>query len=147
MSPPSGAAYRVRSKQEETMTEKTPQGSAAEEALRLLDALQQRVGREFAKGFIKGGFEGFTSRGSRTRGDVWSEAVNEPEYGDGEYICRACPVCRAIAASRGSGPDVADQVASVGGEFLTAVRGAFDVLTKPRTQPRTTDDDEDDGLG
>ncbi len=80
-----------------------PIGSAAEEALKLFDAVQQRVGRELGKGLVKGGMSGFgaafgsTGGGARTD-DVWSEAVAESH--DEEYICRACPVLPDDAAQR-----------------------------------------------
>ncbi|GAA1274704.1 hypothetical protein Psi02_03110 [Planotetraspora silvatica] len=110
-----------------------PLGSAAEEAMKLLDALQQRMGREFGKGVVKGGANGFgISFGGDKRDrehDVWGEAVSEP-HGD-EYICRACPVCRVIAARKESGGDVADHLIAAGGELFAAVRQAFDALQRP----------------
>ncbi|GAA4580676.1 hypothetical protein GCM10023194_09700 [Planotetraspora phitsanulokensis] len=111
-----------------------PLGSAAEEAMKLLDALQQRMGREFGKGVVKGSANGFGinfgggDRRNRDH-DVWGEAVSEP-HGD-EYICRACPVCRVIAARKESGGDVADHLIAAGGELFAAVRQAFDALQRP----------------
>ncbi|MCT9930136.1 DUF5304 domain-containing protein [Planotetraspora sp. A-T 1434] len=119
-------------------------GSAAEEALKLLDALQQRVGREFGKGLVKGGVSGlggavggriggaFGGGGGASRtDDVWSEAVAGGH--DDEYICRACPVCRVIAARKEAGGDVADHLMAAGGELFAAVRQAFDALQRAST--------------
>ncbi|MBP2702459.1 DUF5304 family protein [Microbispora sp. RL4-1S] len=115
-----------------------PLGSAAEEAMKLFDAVQQRVGREIGKGLVKGGVSGIgavfggsgAGGGGRGRGgDVWSEAVAEGH--DDGYICRACPVCRVIAARRESGGDVADHLFAAGGELFAAFRQAVDALQRP----------------
>ncbi len=119
-----------------------PLGSAAEEAMKLLDALQQRMGRELGKGFVKGGVSGlsgaFGGTGTgRAQQDVWGEAVAAQEHD--EYICRACPVCRVIAARRESGGDVADHLLAAGGELVAAFRQAVDALQSPaapREEPR-----------
>ncbi|GII53822.1 hypothetical protein Pth03_22110 [Planotetraspora thailandica] len=110
-----------------------PLGSAAEEAMKLFDALQQRVGRELGKGMLKGGADGlgisFGGRGGRRdNDDVWSEAV-AGGHDDG-YICRACPVCRVIAARKESGGDVADHLIAAGGELFAAMRQAFDAFQR-----------------
>lgn len=114
-----------------------PLASAAEEAMKLLDALQQRVGREFGKGLVKGGIGGlggaFGGSGGGRSQDVWGAAVAEQEHG--EYICRACPVCRVIAARKESGGDVADHLIAAGGELVTAFRQAVDALQRPTTRP------------
>ncbi|WP_202638331.1 DUF5304 family protein [Bailinhaonella thermotolerans] len=139
-------------------------GSAAEEAMRLVDALQRRLGREFGKGVVRGGLSGLggglgglggglgeaaraAARGGRDRPgdrhgdrpgdrarDVWGEAVREP-HGE-EYVCRACPVCRAIAAGREAGPDVASHLMAAGGELFAAFRDAFEAYQKPARQRR-----------
>ncbi|MEZ0071964.1 hypothetical protein [Planotetraspora sp. GP83] len=124
-------------------------GSAAEEALKLLDALQQRVGREFGKGLVKGGVSGLgTAVGGRIGGafgggggasrtdDVWSDAVAGGH--DDEYICRACPVCRAIAARKEAGGDIADHLVAAGGELFAAMRQAFDALQRVSTGSATS---------
>ncbi|MEW9527904.1 hypothetical protein [Microbispora sp. NPDC049125] len=119
-----------------------PLGSAAEEAFKLLDAVQQRVGREFGKGLVKGSMSGFGSAfggagagrgaGASPAADVWSEAVGEG-HGD-EYICRACPVCRVIAARKEAGGDVADHLFAAGGELFAALRQAVDALQRPASR-------------
>ncbi|GIH23045.1 hypothetical protein Aph01nite_13550 [Acrocarpospora phusangensis] len=122
-----------------------PLGSAAEEAMKFLDSLQQRVGREIGKGFVKGagsglssGLSGFSgSTGRNRREDVWGEAVSGHDHE--EYICRACPVCRVIAARKESGGDVTDHLIAAGGELLAAFRQAVDALQRPAT-PRRQDD-------
>lgn len=113
-----------------------PFGSAADEALKLLDALQQRVGRELGKGFVKGAFSGVAGTTQRPRTtsapqDVWSEAVSGHDHE--EYICRACPVCRVIAARRDAGGDVSDHLMAAGSELLAAFRQAVDSLQRPAT--------------
>ncbi|MEO3858109.1 DUF5304 family protein [Acrocarpospora sp. B8E8] len=119
-----------------------PLGSAAEEAMKFLDSLQQRVGRELGKGFVKGAGSGIgnafgsgTSRGRQQ--DVWGEAVSGHDHE--EYICRACPVCRVIAARKESGGDVADHLIAAGGELLAAFRQAVDSLQRPATSRRHDD--------
>ncbi|MEU6413359.1 DUF5304 family protein [Microbispora sp. NPDC046933] len=114
-----------------------PLGSAAEEAMKLLDAVQRRMGREFGKGLVKGGVSGFGSAfggaGAAGRGgDVWSEAVSEDHD---EYVCRACPVCRVIAARREAGGDVTDHLIAAGGELFAAFRQAVDALQRPPSRP------------
>jgi hypothetical protein len=119
-----------------------PLGSAAEEAKKLFDAFQQRVGRELGKGLVKGGIGGIgdafgaggrSGRKSRSD-DVWAEAV--AGQGHDEYICRACPVCRVIAARKESGGEVADHLIAAGGELVTAFRQMVDALQRPAA-PRT----------
>ncbi|MER7499997.1 hypothetical protein AB0L05_19285 [Nonomuraea pusilla] len=109
-----------------------PIGTVADEARKLFEALQDRATREVGKtvlnSFTGGSFSGRSSSGGTRERDVWSEAVSEPHD---EYICRACPVCRAIAAQRESGSDVAGHLAAAGGELFAAVRGAFDALSRP----------------
>lgn len=114
-----------------------PLGSAAEEALKLFDAVQQRVGRELGKGLVKGGMSGFgaafgSSGGGARTDDVWSEAVAESH--DEEYICRACPVCRMIAAQRehGAGADITGHLVAAGGELFAAFRQMVEVLQRPQ---------------
>lgn len=110
-----------------------PLGSIADEALKLLDAVQQRVGRELGKGLVKGSLSGFGSAfgagGDSRAGDVWSEAVAEDPDGE-EYICRACRVCRAIAAQREHGGDIADQLLAVGNELVTVFRQVVEGLQR-----------------
>ncbi|OPG14078.1 DUF5304 family protein [Microbispora sp. GKU 823] len=114
-----------------------PLGSAAEEAMKLLDAVQRRMGREFGKGLVKGGVSGFGSAfggsgASGRGGDVWSEAVSEDHD---EYVCRACPVCRVIAARREAGGDVTGHLIAAGGELFAAFREAVDALQRPSSRP------------
>ncbi|MFG1944667.1 DUF5304 family protein [Nonomuraea sp. NPDC048826] len=115
--------------------DRDPIGTVAEEARKLLDSLQGRATRQVGKTM----FNSFTG-GGRSEKDVWSEAVSDPED---EYVCRACPVCRAIAAQRESGgertADVATHLVAAGGELFAAFRDALDVLSS-RPAPRTRDD-------
>ncbi|MFG3440567.1 hypothetical protein ACGF0J_25210 [Nonomuraea sp. NPDC047897] len=110
-----------------------PIGTVADEARKLFDAIQGRatrhVGRTVLNSFTGGG------GGGRRERDVWGEAVAEPEE---EYICRACPVCRAIAAQREPGNDVTSHLVAAGGELFAAFRQTLDVLSRPAPHgPRT----------
>jgi hypothetical protein len=148
----SGQAGRDRQDRQRT------QAGIADEAMRLFDSLQRRIGTEFGKGmgqglgkgFVKGGVSGLNQAfggGRAPSADVWSEAVSD-HHDDEEYICRACPVCRAKAAARESGGDVTDHLVAAGGELLAAFRQAFDVVTRPqRATPRDRDRVEHIDLG
>ncbi|MDA0634647.1 DUF5304 family protein [Nonomuraea sp. MCN248] len=116
-----------------TANDRDPIGTVAEEARKLFDSLQGRATRHVGKSV----FHSFTG-GGRSEKDVWSEAVAEPQD---EYVCRACPVCRAIAAQRESGgdrtADVATHLVAAGGELFAAFRDALDVLSsRPTTRAR-----------
>ncbi|MEU8322856.1 DUF5304 family protein [Nonomuraea sp. NPDC048881] len=111
-----------------------PIGTVADEARKLFETIQGRATRQVGRTV----YNSFTGGGARKERDVWSEAVSEPHD---EYICRACPVCRAIAAQRESGSDVTGHLVAAGGELFAAVRGAFDALSRPAPRgPRDTRD-------
>ncbi|GGL04416.1 DUF5304 family protein [Planomonospora parontospora] len=114
-----------------------PLGSAAEEALKLFDALQRKAARELRKNLVKGTMTGFGSAfsggGGRGGRDVWEEAVSDH---DEEYICRACPVCRAMAAQRESGGQVTDHLVQAGSELFAAFKSAVDALNRPSAAQR-----------
>ncbi|MFF0246688.1 hypothetical protein ACWDTT_18720 [Streptosporangium sandarakinum] len=120
-----------------------PLGSAVEEAFKLFDSLQQRAARELGKTLVRGavrdvrGTVGGVFGGGRTAGrDVWEEAVSEHD----EYICRACPVCRAMAdrrdRERESGVAVTDHLVQAGSELFAAFRTAVDGLNRPSPAQR-----------
>ncbi|MEU8194828.1 DUF5304 family protein [Microbispora amethystogenes] len=141
-----------------TVRRQDPVGSAAEEAMKLLDAVQRRMGREFGKGLVKGGVSGIGSAfggasgigsafggaggGAGRSGDVWSEAVSEDHD---EYVCRACPVCRVIAARREAGGDVTGHLIAAGGELFAAFREAVDALQRPQSSPQSSSQSRPDG--
>ncbi len=81
-------------------------------------------------------------------GDVWSEATSEAW---GEHIatgapeCRYCPVCRAIAASRESGPEILSHIMAAGESLYSAVREAKAGFERTRPRPRQAGDP--DGAG
>jgi hypothetical protein len=102
------------------------------EAVRLADVLRKRMS------------------GGAGPGDVWSDATSDAW---GEHIatgapeCRYCPVCRAIAASRTSGPDVVGHVVSAGESLFAAVREAvagFERTRPPHQEPGGTPADGGD---
>lgn len=110
-----------------------PIGTVADEARKLFESIQGRATRQVGKSV----FNSFTGGGRKER-DVWEEAVSESHD---EYICRACPVCRAIAAQRESGGEVTGHLVAAGGELFAAFRGALDALSRPT--PRGPRDDRD----
>ncbi|MBO3745569.1 hypothetical protein J5X84_05755 [Streptosporangiaceae bacterium NEAU-GS5] len=129
--------------------DKDPLTAAAEEARRLFDALQRRVGREVGKGFVRGAGSAFSGGrygggygGGRAGTDVWEEAVSG--HDDDEYICTACPVCRMKAARRGAQGDVTDHLISAGGELIAAFRQVVDAFQRPPA-PRSPSDGPRDG--
>jgi hypothetical protein len=117
-----------------TESNRDPIGTVTDEARKLFDTIQGRatrqVGRTVLNSFTGGG-------GGQRDKDVWSEAVSEPHA---EYICRACPVCRAIAAQRESGSDVTGHLVAAGGELFAAFRQTIDALSRPA--PRRPRDDQ-----
>jgi hypothetical protein len=113
--------------------DRDPIGTVADEARKLFESIQGRATRQVGRTV----YNSFTG-GGRKEKDVWGEAVSEPHE---EYICRACPVCRAIAAQRESGSDVTGHLVAAGGELFAAVRGAFDALTRPQAPHRQRERD------
>lgn len=99
------------------------------EAVRLAEVLRRRM----------------SGSGSRSgSGDVWSDATSEAwgeHMATGAAECRYCPVCRAIAASRTSGPDVLAHVMAAGESLYAAVREAVAGFERTRP-PRTESADE-----
>lgn len=100
------------------------------EAVRLAEVLRKRVS------------------GGAASGDVWADATSEAW---GEHIatgapeCRYCPVCRAIAASRTSGPDVVSHVMSAGESIYAALREAVAGFERTRPQHEEPEDAPADG--
>ncbi|MEW2358966.1 hypothetical protein [Spirillospora sp. NPDC029432] len=110
-------------------------GDLLDEAVKLFETLRRRMGEA-------GGRSGDTasddagSDDAGTGGDVWSRAVAaEPGEGAGERAappriatgapeCLDCPVCRAIAVARETGPGVRAHVREAGRSLAAA---AFDV--------------------
>lgn len=121
------------------MTERNdrdPIGTVTDEARKLFDTIQGRATRQVGRSVFNS-FTGGGSGGGGKEKDVWSEAVSEPH--EEEYICRACPVCRAIAAQRESGNDVTGHLVAAGGELFAAFRQTIDALSRPA--PRRPRDD------
>lgn len=90
------------------MSEQPP--SVLLEAARFVDSLRRRLG------------EG--------AGDVWADATREHVPGAPE--CRYCPVCRAIAASRASGPEILGHVMAAGESLYAAAKEAMAGLERTR---------------
>lgn len=90
-----------------------PAASVLFEAARLVDVLRRRIAAEPA--------------------DVWAGATRETEHiATGAPECRYCPVCRAIAASRVSGPDVMGHVMAAGESLYAAAREALAAFERTR---------------
>ncbi|WP_371779447.1 hypothetical protein [Streptosporangium subroseum] len=125
-----------RTRSERTGSDRDPLSAATEEAFKLFETLQQKAARELRKNLIKGTMSGFGSAfsgGGRGKNqDVWEEAISEHD----EYICRACPVCRAMAAQRESGGAVTDHLMQAGTELFAAFKSAVDGLNKPSSAQR-----------
>ncbi|MFG1999908.1 hypothetical protein ACGFNU_12245 [Spirillospora sp. NPDC048911] len=96
-------------------------GDVLDEAVKLFDSLWRKIGGG------GGGGDGAGDRGAEDAGDdVWSRATAEdPHIATGAPECRNCPVCRAIALARESGPDVSEHVRQAGQSLMAA---AFDVM-------------------
>lgn len=80
--------------------------SAAEEAARLFDAVQQWARR--------------TAGDGKTAGGAWTEHI-----ATGSAECRLCPVCQAIALLREARPEVALHLTEAASSLLAAVRSAL----------------------
>src|SRR3954463_1010836 len=93
------------------------------EAVRLAEVLRKRMS------------------GGPASGDVWSEATSDAwgeHIATGAKECRYCPVCRAIAASRASGPEVLGHLMSAGESLYAALReaaGGRERTSPPRQEP------------
>lgn len=120
----------------ESSNERDPVGTVTEEARKLFEALQGHATRRMGKTILN------SFRPDRRERDVWSDAV-----GDHEYVCRACPFCRAIAAQRESGSEVAGQLAAVGGELFAAFRQAWESLSGPAPRSRPAEEARPEGAG
>jgi len=119
--------------------DKDPIGTVADEARKLFESIQGRATRQVGRSVFNSFTDSFSGGGRRER-DVWEEAVSDTHD---EYVCRACPVCRAIAAQRESGNDVTGHLVAAGGELFAAFRGALDALSKPAPRRQADDRDRD----
>ena len=99
-----------------------PLGSAAEEAARLVDALQ---------GWFGARAEATTGEPPRTAPESSSPESSEAP-GEHGPACRACPVCRGLAYVQQAHPDVVDHLASAAQHVAAALRA---LSTPPESQP------------
>ncbi|MBW8480872.1 hypothetical protein [Actinomadura parmotrematis] len=128
------------------MTEQQP-GDVLDEAVRLLAVLRRRAG-------ALGGSARRAASGGPGGGDAWGDAVDEaadeaadeardaalrdPHIATGAPECRNCPICRAIAVARESGPDAGRHARAAGRSLLAAgldVVAAFE-RTRGGARPR-----------
>ncbi|MGI5168685.1 hypothetical protein ACQEU3_30490 [Spirillospora sp. CA-253888] len=92
-------------------------GDVLDEAAKLFDVLRRRV---------TGDAGGGSGRSGGADDDVWSRAVaGDPHIATGAPECRNCPICRAVALARESGPDVGRHVREAGRSLMAA---ALDVV-------------------
>jgi hypothetical protein len=74
--------------------------------------------------------------------DVWAQATHHhptPHIATGAAACRYCPVCRAIAVARTSGPDIVEHLMDAGRSLHIALRetlSAFDRSASGTTPQR-----------
>jgi hypothetical protein len=96
-------------------------GDVLDEAAKLFEVLRRRIRKNVV------------GRPRPQPGDVWGQATYvapTPHIATGAPECQYCPVCRAIAAARTSGPDLVDQVMDVGQSLYVAVREALSAFEK-----------------
>jgi hypothetical protein len=96
-------------------------GDVLEEALKLFEVLRRRM-RDDGSG-----------QREPQPGDVWGRstyAEPTPHIATGAPECQYCPVCRAIAAARTSGPDVVGHVMDAGQSLYTALQEALSAFDK-----------------
>jgi hypothetical protein len=112
-------------------------GDVLDEAVKLFDALRRKIGEG---GFGGGGRgdDGGWGAGSKDD-DVWGRATAEdPHIATGAPECRNCPICRAIALARESGPGVRTHVMQAGQSLFAAaldVVSAYDRTRGPKPEP------------
>lgn len=94
-------------------------GQVLEDAVRLFVAMGRRMGDP--------------GRSVR-RDDVWSRATREdhPKIATGAPECQYCPICRTIAATRGSGGSVTGHMVNAGHELLAAMREVVTAYDRSR---------------
>lgn len=112
------------------MTEQQQHDTVLDEAVRVMDGLRRRV--------VRGAIRGAVS-GPRDTGDVWSKATRDEPFdhiATGSAECRMCPICRAIAAARTSGPDVVDYMVDAGESLMSAAREAMAAYERSRRTGR-----------
>ncbi len=111
------------------MSDEQPEGvgSVAEEAVKLLGALQ---------GWVQDPSSG---SGRRAAADAaggaagWLREVNE-HVATGGDDCRWCPVCQVIHAVRETSPEVKDHLATAATSLLHAAAGILEATTSRGTQ-------------
>jgi hypothetical protein len=96
-------------------------GDVLDEAVRLVEVLRRRIR------------DSVVSRPRPEPDDVWGRATYEeptPHIATGAPECQYCPVCRAIAAARTSGPGMADQAMDLGQSLYTTLREALSAFDR-----------------
>ena len=104
-----------------------PVGSLAEEAARLMHALKDWAedrGGEYA------GATAAAAAGAADAAHQWREHV-----ADGGTECTLCPVCRVIAAVRGTSPEVRQHLSAAASSLMQAAAGMM-ATEVPETAPR-----------
>ncbi|MFC5182156.1 hypothetical protein [Actinomadura harenae] len=74
------------------------------------------------------------SRGGAAGEDVWAQVLEEERRAEaGPSECQNCPVCRAIALARESGPDVRRHVEQAGRSLLAALSDVVAAYERTRS--------------
>ena len=105
-----------------------PTGSVGEEAVKLLQALQ-----EWAK--ESGQEYGDTLGAAATGAGGLLNSVNE-HIATGGQDCTYCPVCRMISAVRATSPEVKQHLTSAASSLLQAAAGYMATHTPDRPEPQ-----------
>lgn len=82
-----------------------PAGSLAEEATKLVEALQ-----------------GWLSTGPHSRPDPWAEATADNGAGEVAPECAVCPFCRSMRFVRTLDPEVIDRVIDAGAALVASLQ-------------------------
>ncbi|MGI8334054.1 hypothetical protein ACRYCC_29225 [Actinomadura scrupuli] len=97
-------------------------GYVLDEAVKLFGVLRRRIR------------DGGPARPRPEPGDVWGQATYEapaPHIATGAPECQYCPVCRAIAAARTSGPGLTEQAMDAGRSLFTALQETLSAFDGP----------------
>ncbi len=117
-------------------------GSAAEEASRLFEAVQDWARRTAGTGEGTPGAAGAAGAAADTGP---ADPADHREHGLGERIatgapeCQLCPICQLIGLLRGSRPEIMLHLADAAGSLLSAVRLAIDAHEREWSAHRPSD--------
>ncbi|WP_344968933.1 hypothetical protein [Salinactinospora qingdaonensis] len=105
-----------------------------DDALRLADALQ----RKLIVAGVRRGVGNTTATPPPSKGDVWEEAVREPEEEEPPALEQVIDIARS------AGPEVAGHLGRAGGTLLNALGQAWQVVERSLEQERARREQRDD---